>query len=369
MTYNFRIGKSSLQELLNKIAPVIPASSALPILQCVQLVGTPETLTVTATKLDNSIKAYSEYIITVDEFNVVFPFKRLKDIVTRADSGELDVTIVDNVATIISGATSWQVQLPSGETFPELPKIKTSIEVDGTAFRTAFSLVKKAASTDVTRPSLRMIHIANGKMTACDGIKFTQMNLGEAFPVELKIDIPSASADFVTHIIKDIDYLQLGYSDSHLILSGNNCSLLINNPTSSYPNVEQIMLRPALENKTELRVDKNDLLKAISRVRINADPDTEAIGLAIAPKSITVSSKDMTGNGASETIPAEWPSKDRILVVNYNLMMQLINNIESDDCVLYLGEDSKSRKSVILLKDESGIISLIPQMSGSIRIF
>lgn len=368
MTASFRTSKSVMAALLNKVAPVIPSSAVLPIIQCVRVQGCPESFTVTATKLDNSIIVRSDEVQTLDTFDAVFPFKRFKEIITKADAGDLEVCIINNVATLVSGAASWDIQLPSGDAFPVIPEVEPCLSVQASHFRDSFSLVRKFASTDVTRPSLRMIHIANSKMTGCDGIKFTQVSLQD-FPVELSFDVPSASSDFVMHVLKDFDQLSVGQNDTHLLLEGEYCKLIINKPTSTFPNVEQIMLRPALENKTVLRVERTDLLRAVARVRVNADPDTEAIGLAVSASSVTVSAKDMAGNKALDTIPAQWTAKDRILVVNCSLLTQLLNASSQEECTLYLGEDSKSRKSVLLLKDPTGVISLIPQMSGSIRIF
>lgn len=368
MAVSFRTSKSVMQSLLNKVAPVIPSSAVLPIIQCVHIQGSPEFFRITATKLDNTIIANSDDVQTLDEFDIVFPFKRLKDIVTKADAGDLEFFLSDNTVTLVSGAASWEVQLPSGDSFPVIPQVGTSVTVDSTQFRDAFNLVRKFASTDVTRPSLRMIHIANAKMTGCDGIKFTQIGMPD-LAAELKLDIPSASADLVTHVIKDADELRLGDSENHLVLETEYARIVINKPTSTFPNVEQIMLRPALENKTVLRVERNDLVRALARVKVNADPDTEAVGLALSPSSVTVSAKDMAGNKALETIPAQWSSKDRILVVNCSLLIQLLSASSEDECTLYLGDDTKSRKSVLLLKDSTGIVSLIPQMSGNIRIF
>lgn len=368
MTASFRISKSVFQGLLNKVAPVIPSSAVLPIIQCVRIQGSPDSLTVTATKLDNSIIACSDEVQTLDDFDIVVPFKRLKDIITKADAGDMDITLSDNVAHIVSGATSWEVQLPSGDSFPAIPEVSASVSIDGAVFRDSFNLVRKFASTDVTRPSLRMIHIANGKMTGCDGIKFTQVGLAD-LPVDFSLDIPSASADLVVHVLKDVNNLRIGQTPLHLVLEGDYCRLVINKPTSTFPNVEQIMLRPALENKTVLKAERSDLLRAVARIKVNADPETEAIGLSITPTSITLSAKDMAGNKALETVPASWTSKDRVLVVNCSLLTQLLSSSSQSECTLYLGEDTKSRKSVLLSKDEAGVVSLIPQMSGNIRIF
>jgi len=369
LTANFRVSKSTLQNLLAVVSPVIPSTAALPILQCIKVIVNPLHIQLEATKLDNSIVARSDDLQCIEELDFVVPFKRFKEIVSRSDNGDLDLLVEGSTLTITAGAASWSVQLPAGDTYPAIPKVEGSFKLDGRNFRDYFDLIRKSASSDVTRPSLRMIHISQGKMTACDGIKLSQAYLGDEFLVDLTFDIPSASAEFVMHVLKNCDEILVGRSATHTVIETSSTRLIMSNPTSSYPNVEQIMLRPALENKILLKIDRNDFLKAFNRVRINADPDTEAVGLLLAATSLTLSTKDMTGNTALETIPADWSAKDRTIIVNSALMAQLLQSSSEDDCSIFLGEDTKSRKSLIMLKDKAGITSVIPQMSGNIRIF
>ena len=367
---SFRISKSVLQGMLTKIAPALMVNSSRPILQCVELEGDDRgTLKMSATKLDTSMILYFPSTVSVDPFKVVFPYKKLRDIVAKSDPGDLEVTITDGVATILSGAAAWELQLPSGESFPDIPEIEKYQEVDRSAFRDAFELVRKSASLDVIRPSLRMIHLSKAKMTACDGVKFTQMAMSDEFPYDLEIDISSNSADVVLHFLKEDGTLEIGQTSSHLGIRSESGTLILSKPTSSYPNVEQIMLRPALENKSLLIVDRSELLKAVQRVRLNADPATDAVGLSISAKSVTISARDMLGNSATETIAADWTSKDRVVVVSWVLFTQLLSNFANAECQILLGEDTKSRKSVILMKDTTGLVSLIPQMSGNIKVF
>lgn len=365
---SFRLNKNILSPLISKGLSVVPQSSAVPILQCFKLDVAPTGLSVSSTNLENSIKSTTDQIQTVDTFSFVIPAKKFNSIVSKADVGEIDFSISSGVISVESGNASWQLQIPSGKAFPTLPEIPDLIDIEVERFKSAFLSVRKFVSSDVTRPSLRMTHVEKSKMTACDGIRFSQALIGEDFPDSLIFDIPALSGDHLVSLLKDAPSLKLGLTDSHLIFQSGQTSLFMNKLTASYPSVEQIMLRPALENKTILRFDKSELIKAINRVRINVDVLTEAIGLAISASSITVTSKDKNGNGASDTIPASWPSKDRLLIVNYTYLLQLLNSSSRDDCELLLGEDTKSRKSVLLLKEDN-YIGLFPQTSGNLRVF
>lgn len=371
MSVRFRINKAVIQPMAMRAIGIIPSNSAIPVLQCFQLNGVPGKLSLTATNFDSSIKAETAEVQTFDTFTAVFPAKRFTSILSKTDSGDIEVEIDKNLATITSGTAVWQIQLPIGDAFPDMPKGYEFIEIENiTRFKEALLSVRKCVATDTVRASLCMIHIAKGKMTACDSIRFAQASLGEEFPISLEFDIPATAGDYLVQMLKDYseESFNIAISSTHLIFKFAEVYLFFNKMMASYPNVEQIMLRPALENKTLLTVDKLELLKAIARVRINADPNTEAIGLSISPKSLTVTSKDSKGNGASDTIPANWPSKDRLLIVNCTFLTQLVTNSKDSLCHIYLGEDTKSRKTVILVKEDD-YLALTPQTSGNLRVF
>src|SRR5882724_3336751 len=130
MSVNFRINKAILQPLLARTLGVVPSSAALPILQCFQIHCSPGYISVTATNFDSSIRAASSEIHTLDTFTAVFPAKRLNSIISKTDSGDIEVEIDNSVATITSGSAVWQLQLPVGDSFPEMPTEYSLTEVD-----------------------------------------------------------------------------------------------------------------------------------------------------------------------------------------------------------------------------------------------
>jgi DNA polymerase III sliding clamp (beta) subunit (PCNA family) len=196
--------------------------------------------------------------------------------------------------------------------------------------------------------------------------------LGEHFPKDFTTSVPLNSVSLLAELVKDneFDTVKMSSTESHNVFEVGNVKLFAKKLTSEFPNVEQLMLRPALENKQELVVDRAELVKAIDRVRINCDVETDAMGLSLSAKSMTVASRDKNGNSSVEIIPSSWMGKDRTLVVNHRYLTALLRGISSDECRFMLGEDTKSRKSVLLLKDEErGFNGVIPQFSGTVKIF
>ncbi len=89
-------------------------------------------------------------------------------------------------------------------------------------------------------------------------------------------------------------------------------------------------------------------------------------GLLSLRIAVAVLTKDSSQNGASVPIPARWKGKDRVLVVDPSHLLDLVKSNSVDTCSVHLGEDTRARKSVLLLKDEAtGLRGLIPQLGVS----
>lgn len=363
--------KQLLKSLVERVSGAVATSGGNIALQCYHFQVTPEAVTVTASDQSNTL-TITEAGEFGDSFEFMAPAVKFKPIVRQATDGLVQLSVSSGSLTIVAGATSWDIRMPA-VSYPKMSKssgvdCKVPVEV----MREAIKATRKSMAEDPLRPSLRMLSIRKGYMTACDGSRLCQISMGEDFPKDFTTSIPMNSVAILADLVKgnEFQYVEMSSTDSHNVFSVGNVRLYAKKLTSDFPNVEQLMLRPALENKQSLIVDRSELAKAIDRVRINADTETDAIGLSLSAKSVAVASRDKDGNSSTEIIPSNWMGKDRVLVVNHKYLTALLQGIASPECHFMLGEDTKSRKSVILLTDEErGFNGVIPQFSGTVKIF
>lgn len=363
--------KTELKELLDRTSGAVASSGAHPALQCFHFSVKKTSLTVTTSDQANTIIATvpGEF---AEAFEFLAPASKLTPIVRMAPSGLIQLTVEKLVLSIVAGSTSWDIKTPDVK-FPKIPKpVKPAVQIEGAVLRGAIKATRKSMAESTLRPPLRMLSIRKGSMTSCDGARLSQASLGEEFPRDFIASIPFGSVPLVWDLIKDESVQVVGIADldNYCSYTVGDVQLLTKKLSASFPNVEQILLRPALENKQEFIVDRSELIRAIDRVRINADTDTEAIGLSLYEKSVTVSTRDSDGNTSSEVVPSSWTGKDRVVIVNHKYLTSMIRGVNCAECHFFLGEDSKSRKSVLLMKDqEAGVVGLLPQFSGSLRVF
>lgn len=367
VTVEFVIKKFVFRHLLEKAGYVIsPRDDVMPVLKNFQFDVAADRIRVIASDLELSVIAATELVTVTTPGIAVFPAGRMLGIVREATDGPAHIQARKGVASVTIGPTTWNLKLQGGYDFPAMPEYTeaTYATVDRATFTGALHAVRYAASKEAERASLMMIDITGGRMTACDGSRIQQTSIGDT-PFDFQIPI-GAVADLLK-LLKGVDLptIRIGQSTNHLIFQLGADTFLVNKLNAQFPDMEKQLLRPALENKHALTVDRDELLHAVRRVRINADPETSAIALRLSPDRVTVAARDKYGNEASEPIHADWSGPERSIVVNHAFLTDMINSYEPKDCLFALGEDTKTRKTPVLLKDpHTGTVGLVQQMLG-----
>ncbi len=360
------IRKHVLQVLLDKAATVIPSHDPMPVLKNFLVQVEADRLRVIATDLELSMIATTPLVTVDTPGTCVLPAKKMLTIVREAADEDVQIRVTGTSAHIVIGRASWTLKLAGGDDYPPLPKISdiAYTEVDRAALIGALTAVKYAASRDPNRTSLNMVDIKQGRMIATDGSRFQQTQLAW-FPVDMRI--PIAAVDDLLRLLKisDLDRVHVGQSDNHLIFRFATDVFVVNKLIAQFPDMEKQLLKPALDNKHSLSTRTRDLLDAIKRVRINADPESSAIALIIDRQGITVQAKDKYGNTAAEAIDATWTGSQRTVVVNHKFLTDMFRGYSGDTAVFKLGDDTKTRKSMILLQDaDVGSIGVVQQMNA-----
>jgi DNA polymerase-3 subunit beta len=359
--------KFVLQAILERAAAVLPTRDLVPLLKNFQIEARSDgDVRVVATDLELAL-VVSTNVVTVNKpGTAVFPGKRLLDICKEASDGELLLAVTNGLAHIAVGRTRWDLKLMDGTEYPELPDT-SQVEfhtVKRPGFVSAIRSVAKAASTSSTRPNLMMLDIHNGRMRASDGTRFQQVTL-EDWPEGFDIQIPISAVDDLAKLLREteVDDFEVGEVEGYLVFRVGGDVFLSNKLVVDFPNVDKLLLEPAFENKQKLYVDRDDLTAAIKRVRIAADQNTPAVVLHLEDNTLTVRSRDNKGSTAAETLDVSWDGKTRDVGFNASQLLDMLAMSESQSCNFFLGKDTKSRPSSLLLRDdERGMVGVLNQI-------
>lgn len=366
---DFTVKKIVFEQLLQRAATVLPRTGdVMPVLKHFQIQVAPKSLRVTGSDCELTYIAATSMVSVASPGTAVFPAKQMLDIMRTATDADVHIKVADNVADITIGPTTWRRKLLPGHEYPKLPDVGdvTFTTVNRTQFAAGLAAVRYAASREAERISLMVINVAGGKMTACDGARIQQAAIPDLpFDLQLPID----AVDDLVKLLKSVtvDTIAIGRSVSgsatKIIFKLGSDVLFVNTLNAvEWPGVEKTLLRPALTNKTPLRVPRAALIEAIRRVRIAADTNTSAIALRLEPDKLTITARDKNGD-AEETLPVDYAGPTRQLAVNHTFLMDMLSGYAPTECLFLLGDDTATRRSPLLLSDtDAGTTGVIQQM-------
>lgn len=375
--FSFTAKRLVLSALSDKAVSVVPNRDVMPVLKFFLVQVAPGSLRMAATDLELSVLASTPAVSTEATETIVLPARRLLAILREAASDDITVDVDGELATVRAGSAKWDLQLADCGEYPPLPD-PAEVEmhpVGREAFLGALRAVRHAVGSDSGRPPLQQVDIRVGDdgvaaVTACDGTRLARATL-DGFPLSMQVPAGALESLVKTLESSEMDQVHVGETNpehgvGHLIFRVSETVFLASKMQAKFPDVEKLLLRPALENKLLLEVDKGELAGAVRRVRINADPDTSAIGLLLAPGMLTVTSRDKYGNRAEEAISAIWEAPERLAVVNHQFLSAMLAAHPALTCRFWLGPEAGKKRSVLLLRDEdSGMVGVIYQMLAS----
>lgn len=366
---SIELDKPALHALVDRVLPTVPSRDVLPVLKHLHISAEESVLQIRATSLDRTALTRSALVTVHRPGSALLPAKRLSDILRLAGDGVVTIAVLNGIATISSGRSVWHVRTYPEHGYPPLPDLAATVwcDTDRAALLTAITTVRYAAARG-DRIALMALDLAHGRLTACDGARFHQMGVDSDLPA---LRLPVNALDDVVRLLSrhDTAVLELGLTDRHIVLRLGPDTLMIHRLSGQYPDMQQQLLRPALENRHTLTVNRVDLVAAIRQVRVNAHPETCAVRLHLSADQLTVTAQDQHGNSAEAVLDAQWDRAPRQFSVHHGHLLELLATQSDQDCVFWLGADTATRRSPLLLRSADGAappsLAVVQQMRES----
>lgn len=360
----FSIKRDVLLHLLSKCISVVPTKDRVPIILNLLAEVEDGKLTLTSSNLELSVKTSTSQVETEVPGTELIPAKKLYSIVKDSDGGEVFIEFTSKAVVIAIGATSWEIAKPTSvaKSFPRIADETLDFRpYNRLEFIRALETVKYAVCKDFTLPVYRMIKVDRGRFNAYDGNRFQRITT----ELDLNLDIPAYSIDTLLKKLRGVDSSTIGISQSKdkIFYSLGSEIFCTGRMLLEYPNVDTKIIAPLLSNRQQLVMSKAELLRALKSVRVTSGEDFNSVGIIVSREGAEIFSKD-GDNKATCTIECDWPNKKRLIVVNHVQLTELLSVYEEDMCRFLLGEDSRQRKSPLLLKsEEHGTIGFLSQLS------
>jgi DNA polymerase-3 subunit beta len=337
----FTISKESFQDAIQQVQHVVSARTTLAILSNVLLKARDGVLELTTTDLDVGVTC--SVAAEVEEPGATtLPARRLATIIRELPSDEIEISVDEkNVASIRSGPSFFKVLGLTSEEFPALPRFDDAREfkIEQGILRDCLRKTSYAISTDETRYVLNgiLFSFKNNKLTmvATDGRRLAMVEQDLEFPQSQEIDIivPTKAVNELARLCGDVGEVTIRVTGSQVGFDLGDSLLISKLIDGNYPNYRQVI--PG-ESKERIALEREVLLKAISRVSLLASEKSNSVKFLFTPGQVEIVASSPDIGEARETLAINYKGVPITIAFNPEFTMAPLRNLAADEVHLHL---------------------------------
>ncbi|MEQ9237962.1 DNA polymerase III subunit beta [Coleofasciculus sp. E2-BRE-01] len=356
-----------LQTHLSLSCRAVPSRPSHPILGNILLSACSDTQQIHLTAFNLSLGIKTRFLAHIETGGqVTIPAKLFQDIVSHLPEGDITVSVQPEAQETEDADPSWMITLThaSGryqfkgtnpEDFPQLPAINGghSLQIPTSSLSEGVQSSLVATSTDEAKQVLCGVHLTvqpdSLEFAATDGHRLavaqtaTQVTETEttdeaqAEPTQLTIPTKTLTElDRILSTSKPENPIALHYCQGQVIFDAQSAYLTSRTLEGQYPEYRALIPK---KFKNHITVEKRQLLKALERIAILADPKNKVIRLTLDKKNQDVLLTTATENGTGqEVIPAQISGKDLEIAFNSQYLIEGLKVTKTSDIRLQINE-------------------------------
>lgn len=334
------IEKSVLAGGLQTVQSVVGSRNTLPILANVLIVAEKDSIVLSTTDLDISVRCRISGEIET-EGSTTLPVKRLASIVRELPGETVDIdTDQKDQSIVTAGQSRFKLVGLASEDYPQLaePEGDLSYEVEQGIFREMLKKTAYAASTDETRYVLNgvLMSFSDGKLTtvATDGRRLALVENELEFSEDTDFILPSKAVTELLHVLKDgAQTVRIYPRKNQVVFDLGDVVMASKLIEGTYPNFRQV-IPPQCEER--VMIEREGLLTALRRAALVVADKASATKLTFADNNLVVSTNTPDIGESRETIPVKYTGEEITVAFNPDFMMDPLKNLSNDEIAIEL---------------------------------
>ncbi len=311
-----RAQRDDLADVLARANRAVSTRTALPVLQGLLCEVSGNTLRVTGTDLDVTVRTALE-VEVMEEGRAVIPGRLLSEAVRKMPAGEVTIGVSDTEIEIQGNGPRFNLRPLNAEDFPTQDDVVSDgVEVDGEQLADAISQVAVAASGDGARPILTGVlfeGIDTGlRMVATDSYRLAKRELA-GVGIEGSGLIPARGLRELPRTIGSAK-VTAQIREREAVFTSDKGTLRLRLIDGNFPKY-QSLLPESYPNQVIL--DKYELLDALGRVTLVAE-DHIPVRLKLVDGGVEVTVTRQDVGGESEHIAGEFEGSDDEVSIAFN---------------------------------------------------
>jgi len=330
----FSITQSEFAEIIQTAIGTVPSRSTLPILSTLMVEAGHGRLALTATDLDISVRTGVECDVS-EEGKACLPARRLAEIVRELPAAPVEVEVAQNKAVLRCAKGQFQLLGMDPEDYPRLPEVtaETQVKLDTEVLRRMIRKCIYAVSNDETRPMLNGVLVELGEgtfgMVATDGHRLAYVKRKQEVGKGKTGDIivPPKALNQVTRLAGE-DQVQIGFAKNYAVFEMGKTVVYCRLLEGPFPDYRQVIPE---DHPKKLTASTAELVGAIRRVAVLADPSTRQIKVAFREGAVEVSTRTADVGEAIEEVPGQYSGESIDIGFNAAYLLDSLGTIEAQE--------------------------------------
>lgn len=346
----FTVSSSALLSLLSTTGKVINSKNTLPILDYFLMDLKDGELKVTTSDLETTLVGTLKVDNVEQEGMVAAPAKLMLDVLKECSEMPLTLEVnSDNWEIKISwksGGSSVPganpISYPAVQALSE-DKIDVTMDVD-----TLVNGINKtifATADEELRPVMNGVYIRlddkSLTFVATDAHKLVKYATEYSGATEASFILPKKPANLLkAMLLKEEGEVQMSFDKKNAMFRLKNSLLICRLIEGSYPNYNAVI--PAA-NPNKVLVDRIELMNAIKRVAVCANPTTNLIKMDISGDRISLTAQDLDFYvSANETISCSYEGEPVIIGFKSTFLVEILSNMETPTVLIELADSTRA---------------------------
>ncbi len=355
----FNVSKQALYNSLQRMIPVVPTKTTIPVLTNILFELSQNSLRLTGTDLEVSILTAME-VLGEENGKAAFPAKKLFDLIRELPDMPLRFEC-DSANRLTISTEKGQYKI-SGENSDEYPHIAAEEHERQFAYSASsfINLVEKtvfAVSTDELRTTLMgvLLDLRSNelRMVATDGHRLAKVqDVNFSYNHEpVQVIMPVKALQLLGRNIDQVEQMEIAISRDHITFMLGATTIYSKVINGHYPAYERVI--PS-DNTLTMQVERDLLSATVRRSSIFANQHTHQVRWQLAPNNLTLLAEDMESGGNSrETIPVDYAGDALDIGYNANYILEILRHVDTEQALFKLRDAGSA-----------AIIEPLPQPEG-----
>ena len=346
--------KSDIVKGVSIVSKAVPSKTTMPILECILIDATTNTIKLTANDMELGIETIIEGVIEKKGM-VAIDAKIFADIVRKLPDNEIVIESDANHQTLITcEKAKFNIAAKSGEDFTYLPYIEKDEPVVVSQFtlkevirQTIFS-ISDSDSNKLMTGELFEINENILKVVSLDGhrISIRKIELKNTYGFR-KVVVPGKTLMEVSKILSgEVDSeVSIYFTNNHIVFEFDNTVVVSRLIEGEYFKIDQML---SSDYETKLRINKKELLSCIDRATLLVkEGEKKPIIINIGDDVMELKIRSQLGT-MDEEIFINKEGKDLLIGFNPKFLIDALRVIEDEEVDLYF----MNAKAPCFIKDE-----------------